>query len=55
MSGGQKQWIQLSRAIYSDADIYLHDDPFSAVDAHTAVILFRGCVMEAQAKKTEFW
>lgn len=40
MSGGQKQRIQLARAAYSDADIYLLDDPFSAVDAHTAATLF---------------
>ena len=41
MSGGQKQRIQLARAVYNDADIYLLDDPFSAVDAHTAAILFK--------------
>ncbi|RZC49995.1 hypothetical protein C5167_018432 [Papaver somniferum] len=52
MSGGQKQRIQLARAVYNDADIYLLDDPFSAVDAHTASILFNECVMEALAKKT---
>lgn len=40
LSGGQKQRIQLARAVYNDADIYLLDDPFSAVDAHTAAILF---------------
>ncbi|XP_019082613.1 PREDICTED: ABC transporter C family member 8-like [Camelina sativa] len=40
LSGGQKQRIQLSRAVYADADVYLLDDPFSAVDAHTAGILF---------------
>ena len=40
MSGGQKQRIQLARAVYNDADIYFFDDPFSAVDAHTAAILF---------------
>ncbi|KAL6140763.1 hypothetical protein ACLB2K_059057 [Fragaria x ananassa] len=52
MSGGQKQRIQLARAVYSDADIYLLDDPFSAVDAHTGAILFHDCVMDALAKKT---
>ncbi|KAF7845818.1 hypothetical protein BT93_L0457 [Corymbia citriodora subsp. variegata] len=45
MSGGQKQRIQLARAVYNNADIYLLDDPFSAVDAHTAAILFNDCVM----------
>ncbi|KAI4352917.1 hypothetical protein L6164_007124 [Bauhinia variegata] len=52
MSGGQKQRIQLARAVYNDADIYLLDDPFSAVDAHTAAILFNDCVMTALRKKT---
>ncbi|KAL1814376.1 hypothetical protein ACET3Z_016950 [Daucus carota] len=52
MSGGQKQRIQLCRAVYSDADIYLLDDPFSAVDAHTAATLFKDCVMAALDKKT---
>lgn len=52
MSGGQKQRIQLARAVYSDADIYLLDDPFSAVDAHTAASLFNDCVMGALVKKT---
>ncbi|XP_017979302.1 PREDICTED: ABC transporter C family member 8 isoform X2 [Theobroma cacao] len=52
MSGGQKQRIQLARAVYNDADIYLLDDPFSAVDAHTAAVLFNDCVMTALEKKT---
>ncbi|KAJ9680204.1 hypothetical protein PVL29_019492 [Vitis rotundifolia] len=52
MSGGQKQRIQLVRAVYNDADIYLLDDPFSAVDAHTAAILFNECIMAALAHKT---
>ncbi|KAL4583725.1 hypothetical protein LXL04_008308 [Taraxacum kok-saghyz] len=52
MSGGQKQRIQLARAVYNDADIYLLDDPFSAVDAHTAATLFNDCVMTALREKT---
>ncbi|PON96125.1 ATP-binding cassette containing protein [Trema orientale] len=52
LSGGQKQRIQLARAVYNDADIYLLDDPFSAVDAHTAAILFNECVMVALKNKT---
>ncbi|CAL5389388.1 unnamed protein product [Camellia sinensis] len=52
LSGGQKQRIQLARAVYDDADIYLLDDPFSAVDAHTAAVLFNGCVVAALHDKT---
>ncbi|XP_021849538.2 ABC transporter C family member 8 isoform X2 [Spinacia oleracea] len=51
LSGGQKQRLQLARAVYSDADIYLLDDPFSAVDAHTAAALFKNCVMGALKNK----
>lgn len=52
LSGGQKQRLQLARALYQDADIYLLDDPFSAVDAHTASSLFNEYVMEALSAKT---
>ncbi|KAJ0602528.1 putative ABC-type xenobiotic transporter [Helianthus annuus] len=52
LSGGQKQRVQLARALYQDADIYLLDDPFSAVDAHTAASLFKEYIMEALSSKT---
>ncbi|OAX79950.1 hypothetical protein ACJ72_05730 [Emergomyces africanus] len=34
VSGGQKQRLNIARAIYFDADLILMDDPLSAVDAH---------------------
>jgi ABC-type multidrug transport system fused ATPase/permease subunit len=34
VSGGQKQRLNIARAIYFDADMVLMDDPLSAVDAH---------------------
>ncbi|XP_077621781.1 multidrug resistance-associated protein 1-like isoform X1 [Crocuta crocuta] len=40
ISGGQKQRVSLARAVYSGADIYLLDDPFSAVDVHVGKQLF---------------
>ena len=40
MSGGQKQRVSLARAVYSDADVYLLDDPLSAVDSHVGKQLF---------------
>jgi ATP-binding cassette subfamily C (CFTR/MRP) protein 1 len=40
LSGGQKQRVSLARACYSNSDLYLMDDPLSAVDAHVAQNLF---------------
>ncbi|XP_042312517.1 multidrug resistance-associated protein 1-like isoform X2 [Sceloporus undulatus] len=40
ISGGQKQRVSLARAVYSNADIYLLDDPLSAVDVHVGKHLF---------------
>ena len=44
ISGGQKARLSLARACYSDADIYLLDDPLSAVDPNVAQKLFTNCI-----------
>ncbi|XP_023241147.1 multidrug resistance-associated protein 4-like isoform X2 [Centruroides sculpturatus] len=46
MSGGQKARINLARALYVDADIFLLDDPLSAVDVPVAKHIFEKCIME---------
>ncbi|XP_055221299.2 multidrug resistance-associated protein 1 isoform X9 [Gorilla gorilla gorilla] len=44
LSGGQKQRVSLARAVYSNADIYLFDDPLSAVDAHVGKHIFENVI-----------
>lgn len=44
LSGGQKQRVSLARAVYCNSDIYLFDDPLSAVDAHVGKHIFEKVV-----------
>ena len=56
VSGGQKQRISLARAVYNNADIYLLDDPLSAVDSNVGKHIFqkvigpKGTVFENHSK-----
>ena len=52
LSGGQKARIALARAIYADKDIYLLDDPLSAVDAHVGKYILEECLAGQLKHKT---
>lgn len=52
LSGGQRARINLARAVYKEADIYLLDDPLSAVDTHVGKELFENCITGFLRDKT---
>ena len=44
LSGGQKARVSLARAVYSCADVYVLDDPLSAVDQKVGDQIFEKCI-----------
>ncbi|GAB1599294.1 multidrug resistance-associated protein 4-like isoform X1 [Argonauta hians] len=44
LSGGQRARVSLARALYMDADLYILDDPLSAVDTHVGRQIFNKCI-----------
>lgn len=52
LSGGQRARINLARAVYRKADVYLFDDPLSAVDTRVGKHLFENCIVNHLKGKT---
>ena len=52
LSGGQKARLTLARALYADADVYLLDDPFSAIDSKVGRRVFEFLMNTVVGRKT---
>ena len=51
LSGGQQARVSLARAVYADADLYLLDDPLSAVDFKVNKHIFKTCINDLLGEK----
>ena len=51
LSGGQKARVSLARAVYSCSDVYLLDDPLSAVDQKVGEHIFEKCICDLLSDK----
>ena len=52
LSGGQRARVCLARAVYANADVYLLDDPLSALDAGVGEDVYQNCILGFLAAKT---
>ena len=52
LSGGQRARVSLARAVYADVDLYLLDDPLSAVDFKVGQQIFEKCIKGLLGHKT---
>ena len=52
LSGGQKVRVTLARALYSEPDIFLFDDPISALDANIGNKIMKECIVKSLKGKT---
>uniref|UniRef100_A0A0V0J0K5 ABC-type xenobiotic transporter n=1 Tax=Solanum chacoense TaxID=4108 RepID=A0A0V0J0K5_SOLCH len=52
ISGGQKQRVSMARAVYSDSDVCIFDDPLSALDADVGRQVFERCIKGELKGKT---
>ncbi|XP_022781787.1 multidrug resistance-associated protein 4-like isoform X2 [Stylophora pistillata] len=46
LSGGQRARVSMARAVYMNADLYLLDDPLSAVDMKVGQHIFQRCLLD---------
>ena len=52
LSGGQRARINIARALYSNKDIYIFDDPISALDATVGKNIVKNCIVNYLEDKT---